>query len=74
MNTTKVDEEDGIDALSKQESNDEYYELLMEQNQEYVEKIRELEDIIQNKTDEMSKLSVEHDRYKKQILKFVSNI
>jgi hypothetical protein len=63
-----------IDGLSKQESKDEYYELLMEQNQEYVEKIRKLEDIIQNKTDEMSKLSVQHDKYKKQILKFVSNI
>jgi hypothetical protein len=63
-----------IDGLSKQESKDEYYELLMEQNQEYVEKIRKLEDIIQNKTDEMSKLSVQQDKYKKQILKFVSNI
>jgi hypothetical protein len=63
-----------IDGLSKQESKDEYYELLMEQNQEYVEKIRKLEDIIQNKTDEMSKLSIQHDKYKKQILKFVSNI
>ena len=63
-----------IDGLSKQESKDEYYELLMEQNQEYVEKIRKLEDIIQKKTDEMSKLSVQHDKYKKQILKFVSNI
>jgi hypothetical protein len=63
-----------IDSLSKQESKDEYYELLMEQNQEYVEKIRKLEDIIQSKTDEMSKLSVQHDKYKKQILKFVSNI
>lgn len=63
-----------IDGLSKQESKDEYYELLMEQNQEYVEKIRKLEDIIQSKTDEMSKLSVQHDKYKKQILKFVSNI
>ena len=63
-----------IDGLSKQDSKDEYYELLMEQNQEYVEKIRKLEDIIQNKTDEISKLSVQHDKYKKQILKFVSNI
>ena len=63
-----------IDGLSKQESKDEYYELLMEQNQEYVEKIRKLEDIIQSKTDKMSKLSVQHDKYKKQILKFVSNI
>ena len=62
-----------IDGLSKQESKDEYYELLMEQNQEYVEKIRKLEDIIQNKTDEMSKLSVQHDKYKKQILKFFYN-